>query len=211
MTLIKCADCGADVSDSASSCLKCGRVIRPFERADVIRRKWEAGTIIAALIGLIALIVSSYTAWVQREQVRAEVWPHLLVSYSDPEHELVAINKGVGPAIVHGVEVTVDGRAQPNWEHVFGALGMADASFQIATLAENVLSPDEHLDFMVLKSSADYKRFRSASAAGRLTMRVCFCSTLGDCWVDAALSHGSYSARRVSTCPRLSSKDRFQD
>ena len=212
MALIKCPDCGADVSDSAFSCLTCGKTISAREQVAVGRTKWEAGTIIAALIGLLALIVSGYTAWVQREQVRAQVWPHLLVGFADPEGELVAINKGVGPAIVRGVEVTVDGRPQPNWRDVFDALGMATDNFQMSTLDKNVLSPNERLDFMSLKSPTDYKRFCNAFTSGRVAIDICFCSTLGDCWVQAKQKkHGSFDVQRVSVCPRLSSKARFLD
>jgi len=44
------------------------------------RRDWNGvSAVIAALIMLPALCVSGYTAWLQRQQVRAQVWPRLLL------------------------------------------------------------------------------------------------------------------------------------
>jgi len=43
-------------------------------------RKWSVSryeTVIATLVGFLALSISSYTAYMQRQQVRASVWPIL--------------------------------------------------------------------------------------------------------------------------------------
>jgi len=66
--------------------------------------------LIAAMIGVLALFVSGYTAYIQRQQVRAQVWPYLLVSNYDTEFSIKVLNKGVGPAIVQSVQVWVDGK-----------------------------------------------------------------------------------------------------
>ena len=48
-------------------------------------RDWNAfSAVVAVLVGLLALLVSGYTAHIQKEQVRAQVWPYLLVSNEDP-------------------------------------------------------------------------------------------------------------------------------
>lgn len=112
MALDKCSDCGGEISDAAFVCPHCGRPMLQSAHGARRRREWELGAIIAALIGLLALFVSGYTAFVQREQVRAQVWPHLLIGYSDPARELAVLNKGVGPALVKSVEITVDGKPQ---------------------------------------------------------------------------------------------------
>ena len=42
------------------------------------RRDWDGlAAVIAAFVGLLALLVSGYTAYLQRQQVRAQVWPYL--------------------------------------------------------------------------------------------------------------------------------------
>src|SRR6185437_17093277 len=114
-------------------------------------RDWNAlAAIVASLIGLMALVVSGYTAYVQRQQVRAQVWPYLMVGYADIERARIVFNKGVGPALVRSVQIFVDGKPQPDWSHVMSALGLSDRiSYQQSTLGNNVLSANEKLDVLV--------------------------------------------------------------
>src|SRR5437762_14392329 len=73
--------------------------------------------VIATFVGLCALCVSGYTAYVQRQQVRAAVWPILEFGSSNaPDIHFSLANKGVGPAIIRHVIVKVDGRPVRNWK-----------------------------------------------------------------------------------------------
>ncbi|MFO1506439.1 MAG: hypothetical protein U1F23_05075 [Lysobacterales bacterium] len=84
--------------------------------------RWDAiAAIIAALVGLLALCVSAYTAYIQRQQVRAQVWPYLLAGNDDGKSIDVG-NKGVGPAIVKTAQVFIDGTPQTTWSNVLAAL-----------------------------------------------------------------------------------------
>jgi hypothetical protein len=47
----------------------------PEEKATCGASRYDA--VIATLVGFCVLCVSGYTAWVQRQQVRAAVWPIL--------------------------------------------------------------------------------------------------------------------------------------
>jgi hypothetical protein len=70
-------------------------------------RDWDAlAAVIASLVGLLALGISAYTAYVQREQLRAQVWPKLSLGQSNMLHKLYAGNQGVGPARVTAVRST---------------------------------------------------------------------------------------------------------
>jgi hypothetical protein len=74
-------------------------------------------TWIATLIGALAIAVSAYTAYVQRQQVCAQVWPVLELSTSNEPELIVSVsNKGVGPALVRHVIITVDDKPVPNWK-----------------------------------------------------------------------------------------------
>lgn len=167
-------------------------------------RNWNAvAAIVASLIGLMALVVSGYTAYVQRQQVRAQVWPYLMVGYADIEHARIVFNKGVGPALVRSVQVFVDGKPQPDWAHVMSALGVPDnVSYQQSTLASNVLSANEKLDILVLGDEEGYKAFRKQSV-DRASTRICYCSTLDDCWM--------YDDHRAADEPRTQAIDRCPD
>src|SRR5436305_13070758 len=90
--------------------------------------RYETG--IATLVGLCALCVSAYTAYVQRQQVRAAVWPILEFDSSNaPDIHFTLANKGVGPAIIRNVIVRVDGQPVRNWKEAL----------------ERTLGPGEHL------------------------------------------------------------------
>src|SRR5438046_1878347 len=64
--------------------------------------------LIATFVGLCALCVSGYTAYVQRQQVRAAVWPILEFDSGNGPIRFILANKGVGPAIIKHVIVRVD-------------------------------------------------------------------------------------------------------
>ena len=85
--------------------------------------------IIATLVGLCALCVSGYTAYMQRQQVRAAVWPILQFNSSNAPIHFILANKGVGPAIIRHVVVKVDGQPVRNWKEAL----------------ERILGPGEHL------------------------------------------------------------------
>src|SRR5205823_14563253 len=90
--------------------------------------RYEA--VIATLIGLLAVCVSAYTAYMQRQQVRAAVWPILQFdSGNAPDIHFTLANKGVGPAIIRNVIVKVDDQPVRNWKEAL----------------EKILGPGEHL------------------------------------------------------------------
>jgi hypothetical protein len=120
-------------------------------RTDQGRREIPYETIIATLVGVSALFVSGYTAYVQRQQVRAAVWPILQYSTgNDPQIRLILENKGVGPAIVRHVVVTVDGQPVRNWpEALQKLLGPGVHRSSQSTINHHVLSAGESMDVLV--------------------------------------------------------------
>jgi hypothetical protein len=177
------------------------------------QRRWDAvAAIVAALIGFLALIVSGYTAFVQRQQVRAQVWPYLILTNYDTDRSLNVFNKGVGPAILRTARVRVDGKPQRDWEHVLDALGVPKPrKHYISTIHVNVLSAGEHPAIIRFEDEAAYRAFRDAALA-RMQTDLCYCSTLGDCWAYADSIFGNApEVRPVSECAALSGSDAFQD
>src|SRR5678816_3617192 len=79
--------------------------------------------LIATFVGLCALCVSGYTAYMQRQQVRAMVWPILeFDSSNDPNIHWTLTNKGVGPAIIRHVMVKFDNQPVTDWVEVLEKL-----------------------------------------------------------------------------------------
>ena len=74
--------------------------------------------VIATLVGFCALCVSGYTAYMQRQQVRAAVWPILEFDTSNGPIHFTLANKGVGPAIIKHVIVKADDEPVKNWAEV---------------------------------------------------------------------------------------------
>ena len=74
-------------------------------------------TIIATLVGVSALAVSAYTAHVQRQQVRAQVYPILMLQpgWGDDDVHVTLSNKGSGPALIRDMRMSVDGKPIHNW------------------------------------------------------------------------------------------------
>src|SRR5437762_12335956 len=82
------------------------------------RRASRYDAVIATFVGFLARCVSGYTAYMQRQQVRAAVWPILeFDSGNGPIHFSLA-NKGVGPAIIKHVNLKVDDQPVKNCAEV---------------------------------------------------------------------------------------------
>jgi len=88
----------------------------PEERETRVASRYE--TIIATFIALLAVCVAGYTAYMQRQQVRAAVWPILEFDSSNGPIRFTLANKGVGPAIIKHVIVKVDDQPVKNWAEV---------------------------------------------------------------------------------------------
>jgi hypothetical protein len=192
--------------------------------------RWDAlAAIIASFVGLLALVVAGYTAYIERQQVRAQVWPYLSVAESDilpREIGHVVINKegefeshggflsvqnyGVGPAIVQSVEVEVDGKPQPDWDHVMKALGLHDIPHFQSSVNHAVLPAGKRVNFLVIHGKAAWVSFRQGYFR-KLSIRVCYASTLGDYWmtVHDALDHDYRKGQSMDSCPRVSRTDEF--
>ena len=181
------------------------------------KRGWDSmAAVVASLIGFLALGVSGYTAYIQRQQVRAQVWPWLVAGNNDLEHSIEVLNKGAGPAVVRNAQVFVDDKPQPNWDSVLDALGMPRPHpFQQSTINPNVLTPGERVTIVKFPDAEVWKEFR-AQATDRVAMNICFCSTLGDCWMYSDRRPVGYKlttqlVKPVDECPKLRASDVFNN
>jgi len=173
-------------------------------------RDWSGvAAVVAALIGFMALLVSGYTALIQRQQVSAQVWPYLLIGYADPERSIIVMNKGVGPAQVRAMQVLVDDKPQRSWSDVVKALGLDDDNLGKSTISGNVLSAGEKVEAMQMLDDASYERFRLA-AQKRLKISICYCSTLGECWIRDRKVRDQ-NTTQVDTCPAWPADQQFKD
>jgi len=180
------------------------------------RRDWDGvAAIIAACVGLLALFVSGYTAYIQHQQVRAQVWPYLEAGNDDGNQAIFVYNKGVGPAIVKTAQVFIDGKPQTTWANVLTALGVPPHDYTQSTLNPGVISAGEQVRAIKIKDEERWKVFRS-SAVERMTIDICFCSTLDECWMyhdQHAVGYKSTAqlVRPLDRCPNLPDAEVFNN
>lgn len=175
------------------------------------RRDWDGlAAVIAAFVGLLALCVSGYTAYLQRQQVRAQVWPYLEPGMSGSKREMMLFNKGVGPGIIHSVEILVDGKPQHNWSEVFASLGIHyDHHIPYSTINGVVISANDHIEQLAFPTAEDFNLFTHNTK--RMSMKLCYCSSLGDCWnFDDAQHTPSEIRKPVDQCV-VNRADQFRD
>jgi len=183
----------------------------------VSERSTRYETAVATFIGVLALVVSAYTAYVQRQQVRAQVLPILQFGSSNTPHLMVGIdNKGVGPALIKNVVVTVDGEAKPDWRSVMETLmGPGKHPFMENDIHSLILAPNETVIAVTPHDDAGEPLHVGPPGspgalfnAGRLHIgvEICYCSTLGDCWMLRAKGVGDETRTEVRRCPASSER-----
>jgi hypothetical protein len=164
-------------------------------------RNWDAAAVIASFIGLLALAVSGYTAYVQRQQLRAQVWPSLQLKFSRTEMRFFTTNQGTGPARITAMRVTVDGTPFPSWPAIQKALGFAGGErLRSSDLVETTLSAGKELTIIDPADNEESRtRFMQLLPGGQHTvsMTICYCSVLDECWVTTLGS----PATAIDTCP----------
>lgn len=156
----------------------------------------------ALVVSALAMLTSLLQTSIQRNQERAMVWPHVSAGprYSGDGFAFVAENKGLGPALVHHVELRIDGQVVEGWSAVLDrALGAGHGygweRLQANDVAGTILAADESR--MMFRVAWD-ERTRAAFGKGdRLAAAICYCSFLGECWRSGEpLEHD-----RVDACP----------
>jgi hypothetical protein len=175
------------------------------------RRASRYDAIIATFVGVCALCVSAYTAHVQRQQVRAAVWPILEFDSNNSPIDFTLANKGVGPAIIKHVIVKVDGQPTRNWREVLTKfLGPVEPHYSESDMNSRVLSADESLTIFTPhdaennpinfdKSNPLFVKLNKERF--RVTVEICYCSTLGECWTLRAGGSAPSTTTETRRCP----------
>lgn len=164
------------------------------------RRDWDAlAAVIASFIGLLALVVSAYTAYVQREQLRAQseqlraqVWPHLELSYSTVDSSMgwSVTNQGTGPAQVIAMRVVVGSAVVTTWEGVKKAAGYSpEEGITTSWISQMVIPPGKEIAFVRPRDDDQSRaRFKDLLFGGKhvLEVTLCYCSVREECWATGA-------------------------
>jgi hypothetical protein len=172
---------------------------------------------IATFVGVCALGVAGYTAYMQRQQVRAAVWPILEFDSNNGPISLIIANKGVGPAIIKHVVVRVDDQPQRNWLDVLekiSGLKRGEVHYAETDMNSRVLSPGESLTILTPhdanntplnfdKTNPLWVKLNTERL--RVSVEICYCSALGECWtLRAGGASAASSTVECRSCPRPS-------
>jgi hypothetical protein len=179
------------------------------------RRSWR--DFLDITVACTAVIVSLASLWValrtdrtQEALLKSSVWPYVLYDTSDatdtgtPRLAYDVINQGVGPAIVRSFALAYDGKYVGSLRELMALCCQARPLTGIfaSTVADRVIQAHETVTFIQgFPDRADLKTYEMLSAARKhVTIRMCYCSVLGECWeLDASVFAGTPVP--VHVCP----------
>jgi hypothetical protein len=182
----------------------------PEKKESRTTSRYETG--IAMLIGLLAVSVAAYTAYMQRQQVRAAVWPILEFDSSNaPDIHFTLVNKGVGPALIRQVIVKVDDQPVRNWrEALEKLLGPGQHLFSESDMSFHALAAGESRTVFTFHDPENnplkYERSNPLwvtinKERLRVSVEICYCSTLGECWTLHASGLAPSTTTETRRCP----------
>jgi hypothetical protein len=205
-------------------CTTARRVRLPYnaadDRIDAVPEEKETrpasryDAFIATFVGFLALCVSGYTAYVQRQQVRAAVWPILQFDSSNGPIRFTLANKGVGPAIIRHVIVKVDGQPVKNWIEVLDKLlgpqkhrySESDMNGHVFAAGEStiVFTPQDSNGNDIVFDRSNPLWIQMNKDRFRVTVEICYSSTLGECWTLRAGGLTPGTTIETRRCPTRS-------
>ena len=183
-------------------------------------RRWLERDLVVSLAAVVvsacALGVSLAQTLVMRAQQHAAVWPRLTTALNVDVDSTTTLtlgvrNSGVGPAQLVWAQVTLDGVPVDDWPALVAqaarATGAArvppSGTYNYSSLTGWVLVPAERL--VALDLAGEPARL-VYGAAGRVGLRVCYCSVFDRCWQLENPSVGARVPRDrvvpVPACPR---------
>jgi len=181
------------------------------EDANRMRSATRYDAIVATLIGVCALCLAGYTAYVQRQQVRAAVWTILEFDTSNGPIHFTLANKGVGPAIIKHVILRVDDQPMKNWyDAIDKILGTGKHSGEESDISGHVFSAGESIDvFTPHDDDGNPVKFDRSNpmwtqlntGRNRVTVEICYCSTLDECWTLRGGGSKPSTTTPTSQCP----------
>jgi hypothetical protein len=191
-----------------------GDMIRAVPEEKATRGASRYDAIIATFVGVCALCVSGYTAYVQRQQVRAAVWPILEFDNNNGPIRLTLANKGVGPAIIKHVVVKVDDEPVRNWYEVLDKLlGPGEHHYSESDINSRVLSAGETMTILTPEDAENNAiNFDRSNPVWvklnkerlRVAVEICYSSTLGECWTLRAGGSAPSTTSETRRCPTSS-------
>lgn len=184
-----------------------------------LRLRFETvGSIAAIVVGAAALWVSWDQGRVMRQEMRASVWPAIQIDgFTDTEGGglrvgLTLENAGVGPALIERVSLHYGDTLIPDLDALREMVESDAPGFNVSykTATGRILASGasirpfefEYPDPSDFPTNSD---LAISGSAGRVTtdwtLEVCYCSSLGECWVTGTLNSTPAEIARCDLAP----------
>lgn len=145
------------------------------------------GTISALLISILALVVSIFEASILRTQQKATVWPYVSLQqgFNSDGFSLVAMNKGVGPAMIKSIQVDYNGKPVSTYMELLQR-AKPDNQLTYSNISTNkfngvVMAPNESIVLMDLPWGPDTNQILEM-LGDSVKIKIQYCSVLDECW-----------------------------
>jgi hypothetical protein len=156
----------------------------------------------ALFVSVCAVAVSMYEAWLDRQQAKASVWPHveLTISISGRGATITVLNSGIGPASLDAVEVRVDGRPASGWPDVFARLlDKPPDNFSVTSITGRVLRAGDEIAMLALPP--DVLPGDIMARLPNIGVEICYRSVFDERWIlRVPKLVGASAWRTVSSC-----------
>lgn len=145
-------------------------------------------SIVAVVLSFAALVVSLFEALAVRAEQKADVWPYLEVSsgFSENGYSVRTVNKGVGPARLKTLEMSLDGKPYQSLDQMIVETVGEERAFsyelyRTSNPAPGVMSPDERAGLFEVPWTPVTRELAQIWAED-LDLTICYCSIYDDCW-----------------------------
>ncbi|HJV21760.1 MAG TPA: hypothetical protein VJ570_03635 [Holophagaceae bacterium] len=153
----------------------------------------------ALFVSLSTLGVYIYQAKVMKEQQHVSVWPYVEWTTGNVKDFHVTVkNKGVGPALIQKVDMTLDGKPVHTATELVSAVCGPDWSLQgliNSSLEGRVMAPGEEVSPITITDVTEGRAFEAQMRKHAFKLRITYCSIYGDCW--------STDGQRVQRGPKV--------
>ncbi len=173
-------------------------------------KNFRVDIVIAVCALLISALATGASWWQTRiiqRQLSAQVWPYLSFTntYGPDSIDIVVSNDGLGPAIIHSLDITVDGKPQRDVATALDALlgnvtfpRREKLGFDSSTIGSGGVLAVGAKQTLLHVQGATIARI-AASRMSHADMHACYCAiVVGDCWDTHA---NGVSPVPVSACP----------
>jgi hypothetical protein len=156
-----------------------------------IRRYDALAAGVAVFVSVLALAVSAYSTYWQRQQTRAATWPRLMMNIGNfgKGYGVALSNAGSGLLQLDSLVVSFDGKQKRTIGELLEAVaplgGYTEGNLpNFAVDQVDALGAGEKVEFLRIDDEKIAIVLTNASLNGpnRLSVRACYCSLLDECW-----------------------------